>query len=206
MSGKSQGNLFLEKVRENFVELPIFHIFSLKKRSQPEKNNLFQFFIVIILVMKECFLLSSIGMSLFVVFMVYTSSDYSISKQKHLFFDTLPPPSPHHHTGSKIRTREWRIYWIELPTVYLSPLAMLVHMTIGLEILSVSISILDCVQQCKPEQLGICHTTYIGPYKTLCNHLNVWSIGTSVSWDIIGEHLKRILFHGNAQRGAKVLE
>ena len=30
MSGKSQGNIFLEKVREKIVELPIFHIFSLR--------------------------------------------------------------------------------------------------------------------------------------------------------------------------------
>ena len=31
MSGKSHGHLFLEKIRENFVELPILSIFSLKK-------------------------------------------------------------------------------------------------------------------------------------------------------------------------------
>ena len=29
--GKTQGNLFLEKVREHFVELSSFHIFSLRK-------------------------------------------------------------------------------------------------------------------------------------------------------------------------------
>ena len=59
MSGKGQGNL---------VELPISHIFSLKKDRNLRKKIVSMFCIVIILVIKEYFRVSSIGMSLFVAF------------------------------------------------------------------------------------------------------------------------------------------
>ena len=42
-------------------------------------------------------------------------------KTKFVFFFNIliPPPPPNPHLGSKIRIREWRIYWIDSHCPYL---------------------------------------------------------------------------------------